>query len=102
LLILLADLCTTVWATLLAMATRAQLVEALLEFPAPDRAEAARALLESLDGEDEPVDVEAAWRDEIAGRVQGIESGAVELEDGATAMSRLRTRARIRLERRGS
>jgi DNA-binding response OmpR family regulator len=84
------------------MATRAQLVEALLEFPAPDRAEAARALLESLDDEDDPVDVETAWRDEIATRVHEIESGAVELEDGPTTMSRLRARARARLDRRGS
>ena len=81
------------------MATRAQLVEALLGFPAPDRAEAAKALLESLDNENEneieidPIDVEAAWRDEIATRVHEIESGAVEMEDGPTAMSRLRARA---------
>jgi Putative addiction module component len=92
----------TAQATLLAMATRAQLVEALLEFPAPDRAEAARALLESLDGEDDPIDVDAAWRAEIANRVQEIESGAVELEDGPAAMGRLRDRAQARLERRGS
>lgn len=45
-----------------AMATRAQLVEALLELPAPDRAEVARTLLESLDREDadDPVDVDTA------------------------------------------
>jgi hypothetical protein len=84
------------------MATRAQLVQALLSFPAPDRAEAARELLESLDGSDDPDDVESAWRGEIARRVQEIESGAVELEDGPTAMDRLRSRARARLERRGS
>jgi DNA-binding response OmpR family regulator len=84
------------------MATRAQLVEALLGFPAPDRAEAAKALLESLDDEDDPIAVETAWRDEIATRVHEIESGAVELEDGPTAMSRLRERARARLDRRGS
>jgi hypothetical protein len=81
------------------MATRAQLVDALLEFPPPDRAAAARALLESLDGEDDAADVEAAWRGELATRVQDIESGAVELEDGPTAMSRLRELARARLER---
>jgi len=83
------------------MSTRAQLVEALLAFPPTDRAEAARALLESLDGasEDEPAAVEAAWRGEIARRVQEIESGAVTLEDGPSAMSRLRDRARARLSR---
>lgn len=84
------------------MATRAQLVEALLAFPAPERADAARELLESLDGNDDAVDVETAWRGEIARRVQEIETNAVELEDGPAAMSRLRDRARRRLERRGS
>jgi len=86
------------------MATRAQLVEALLEFPAPDRAEAARTLLESLDREDadDSVNVDAAWRGEIARRVQEVESGAVELEDGPAALSRLRDHARARLERRRS
>ena len=79
------------------MSTRAQLVEALLQFPAPDRAEAARELLESLDGSDDPAEVESAWRGEIARRVQEIESGAVELEDGPTTMSRLRELARARL-----
>jgi hypothetical protein len=44
------------------MATRAQLVQELLKLPAPDRAEAARELLESLDGSDDPDDVESAWR----------------------------------------
>lgn len=84
------------------MATRTQLVEALLELPAPERAEAARALLENLDDEDDPVEVEAAWRGEIARRVQEIESGAVDLEDGPAAMARLRNRAQARLERRRS
>jgi hypothetical protein len=82
-----------------ATVTRAQLVEALLEFPAPDRAEAARALLESLDGADDHGDVETAWGAEIARRVQDIESGAVGLEDGPTAMTRLRSRAQARLRR---
>ncbi|HEX3757911.1 MAG TPA: addiction module protein [Kofleriaceae bacterium] len=84
------------------MATRAQLVEALLAFPAPERAEAARELLESLDGNDAPADVEAAWHEEIARRVQEIETGTVDLEDGPSAMIRLRERARQRLERRRS
>lgn len=83
------------------MATRAQLVEELLKFPAPDRAEAARTLLESLDGGDDPAEVESAWRDEIASRVRQVEDGSVELEDGPTVMRELRERARARLERRG-
>jgi hypothetical protein len=42
------------------------------------------------------------WRGEIARRIQEIEAGAVELEDGPSAMTRLRERARQRLERRRS
>lgn len=84
------------------MATRAQLVEALLRLPAPERAEVARTLLESLslDDGDDLDEVERAWRGEIAGRVQDIESGAVELEDGTIAMRRLRDHARARFEQR--
>jgi hypothetical protein len=82
------------------MATRAQLVGALLTFPAPERAEAARALLESLDAEvDDPVEVETAWRGEIARRVEQIETGEAALEDGPTVMARLRARAQARRDR---
>jgi hypothetical protein len=84
------------------MATRTQLVEALLRFPASDRAAAAKTLLESLDRCDEAVEVERAWRGEIAGRVHDIESGAVELEDGPTAMRRLQERAKARRARHGA
>ena len=81
------------------MATRAELIEELLSFPAPERADAARALLQSLDGADDPAEVDAAWRDEIATRVAEIEDGAVELEDGPTVMRQLRARAQARLHR---
>ncbi|MBC7977933.1 MAG: addiction module protein [Myxococcales bacterium] len=86
------------------MATRAQLVGALLELPANDRAEAARSLLESLEGasEDNPDDLETAWRDEVARRVREIESGSLEMEDGAAVMRTLRSRAQERLNRRRS
>jgi hypothetical protein len=46
---------------------------------------------------DDPADVETTWRDEIARRVQEIEAGTVDLEDGPAAMRRLRDRARQRL-----
>jgi hypothetical protein len=55
-----------------------------------------------LAGTDDPADVEAAWRGEIARRVHEIEADAIELEDGPSAMRRLRDRARRRLERRRS
>ncbi len=82
------------------MATRSQLVDELLKLPAADRADAARTLLESLDDHEEPADVERAWHDEIASRVDEIERGAVTLEDGPAAVERLRERARARLQRR--
>lgn len=82
------------------MATPAKLVEELLKFSARDRAEAARTLLESLDGCDDPAEVEAAWRDEIAKRVAEIEDGTVELEDGPTVMRQLRERAQDRRDQK--
>jgi hypothetical protein len=54
---------------------------------------------EHLDGEGELVEVEAVWCGEIAHRVQEIERGAVTLDDGPSAMRRLRDRARARLRR---
>lgn len=86
------------------MATRAQLVDALLELPAPDRAEAARALLESLDGEDDAgaASAEPAWQAEIARRVLEVEQGVVELDDGPAALRRLRADAQARLAPRRS
>lgn len=47
-----------------------------LELPEGDRADLAAALLESLD-EDVDEEVEAAWSEEIARRIQEVESGAV-------------------------
>ncbi len=82
------------------MATRAQLVEELLGFPAHERVEAVRALLDSLESRTDPAEVEAAWRTEIAQRLREIDDGTVALIDGATAMSDLRARARARVERR--
>lgn len=55
--------------------------------------------MKRLAGTSDPVHVKTAWHDEIARRVQEIEAGVVELEDGPSAMRRLRERARQRLER---
>jgi putative addiction module component (TIGR02574 family) len=74
-------------------------MEELLRLPAAERADAARELLQSLDGADDPDELDTAWRDEIATRVAEIEDGSVQLEDGATVMRRLRERARARLAR---
>jgi hypothetical protein len=58
---------------------------AALNLPVEARAELARSLLASLEGEDQewdPREVEAAWRAEIARRVAQIDSGEVELIPG--------------------
>jgi putative addiction module component (TIGR02574 family) len=80
------------------VSTRAELVEELLKLPASERAEAALALLESLDDGD-AAEVETAWRDEIARRVVEIKDGSVELQDGPTAMRAFREKVRARVER---
>jgi putative addiction module component (TIGR02574 family) len=53
-----------------------------LELPEEARAELARSLLASLDGEEDgldPGEVAAAWREEIARRVAHLDAGEVEL-----------------------
>ena len=57
-----------------------EILDKALELPDFDRADLAAALLESLDEDvDEDVDegIEAAWSEEIARRIQEVESGAV-------------------------
>ena len=53
-----------------------KILEEALELPDSARADLAAALLESLD-QDVDEDVEAAWSEEIARRIQEVESGAV-------------------------
>ena len=74
-------------------------MEELLRLRGADHADAARELLESLDRADDPDEVDAAWRDEIASRVAEIADRSVQLEDGPTVMRRLRERAQARLAR---
>ena len=57
--------------------------------PESQRAELALALLESLDGPDDP-DVDQAWADEIERRVGEIERGEVELIPGDEVFAKLR------------
>ena len=61
------------------MTTKAEAVLTLaLDLPDGERAEIAGALLESLEPPSD-VDVEKAWRNEVARRVAAIDSGEVEL-----------------------
>lgn len=49
-----------------------------LALPAEDRAELAESLLESLDVAQNP-DAEAAWHEEVACRIQDLDSGRAEV-----------------------
>lgn len=74
------------------METETILKEALAK-PVADRAMIIRQLIASLDppGEDEDqADVDAAWREEIARRIQEVESGAVRTIPWDAARERLK------------
>lgn len=78
----------------LPMAIRPELRDELLKLPADERQELADKLYESLD--DEPVDPawERAWSDELAGRVQEIADGTVQLVDADEMHAELRDELR--------
>jgi len=56
-----------------------------------DRADLAGALLRSLEPREE-VEVEAAWRKEVAGRIQAYDAGEVEAIPWEVVRSRLQAR----------
>ena len=68
--------------------TESKLLEEALRLPAEARAALAGSLLESLD-EDCDEDAEAAWAEEIARRVQAIDSGRTKLIPWAEARRRI-------------
>ena len=56
-----------------------ELLKRALELSPEERAELAGSLLESLDAaEDDPKAVEASWNEEIARRIEDLDSGKVE------------------------
>ena len=57
------------------------MLRAALGLPIDERADLARELLASLDGEDEKA--AEAWRDELARRAEEVREGRVQLVDGA-------------------
>ena len=79
-----------------AMRQQAQIVlQEALTLAEQERAEIAGALLESLEPEPE-VDVETAWRQEVASRVAALEAGEVE----TTPWEEIRGRFMARLSER--
>ncbi|QIM15977.1 addiction module protein [Leucobacter insecticola] len=78
------------------MNSRALEVErALLALDSEDRAEVIHRGLQSLDPEPvehDEVEIEAAWRSELRGRVAEVEGGEVELLDLDESLARIRAK----------
>lgn len=75
----------------------ASLMAAALELPEAARASFADALIRSLDGpDDDPEVVRAEWSDELAKRIEDINSGAVKMIDGGEVIRELRELLRAR------
>ncbi len=64
----------------------------LMKLPTNDRARAACKLLDSLDDQEERVDFDEAWGQELARRVQEIADGTMKTIDGAEARKRVLAR----------
>lgn len=72
-----------------------ELLEKVLQLPADEREQIARALYESLadeEDDEDPAEVEAAWADEIKQRVEEIRNGTVELIPADEVMAEMRAR----------
>ncbi|MBA3394772.1 MAG: addiction module protein [Deltaproteobacteria bacterium] len=70
-------------------------IQELLKLPVEDRANAAKLLLDSLDGEADP-DAEGEWALEIERRLAKIEAGEAKLVPMDEAVTRLHRAARGR------
>ncbi len=78
----------------MASLTTSEILEALHELPAEDRARIAKEAVRSL-GEDVAEEgVEEAWRAEIEKRIEDVVQGRVELLDGPKVFEELRAELR--------
>lgn len=77
------------------MARAEEHIQELLKLPVEDRANAAKLLLDSLDGEPD-ADAEDAWALEIERRLAKIEAGEAKLVPMDEAVARLHRAARGR------
>lgn len=68
-------------------------IEELLKLPVEDRAQAAKVLLDSLDGERD-VGAEEAWAAEIERRIARIQAGQANLIASEDAIGRIQQAAR--------
>ena len=76
------------------MARAANHLAELLKLSVRERADAARALLDSLDDEGEDPDAQGAQVAELVRRMHALESGEVQLIDSAEARARVMARLR--------
>lgn len=83
--------------------TPAEVEQALLALDRDDRAEVLRRGIRSLDMDDavdeEQAGVDAAWRAELRRRIDGIESGKVDLLDADESHAQLRAELAARRKR---
>lgn len=77
------------------MATPAHIREQALALSEKQRAELARDLILSLDGESDP-DASVKWAAVIERRAREVLAGTAELEDGRTALVQVRARLKDR------
>lgn len=71
------------------LSTFEELLEAALQLPREDRLRIAERLFESAEDESWPDDLHPAWRDEIASRLDKLDSGEAVLHDHGDVMSDL-------------
>lgn len=69
-----------------------KIIDEALELPEEDRALVIAELQESLEPIESPEEVEAAWTEEIARRVQSVQDGTAVLLDGDTVLRELKTK----------
>ncbi len=69
-----------------------KILEEALALPKEERLLIAAELHQSVEDSDSPEEIQAAWLDEIAERVQSIADGTAELVDGSDVSRRIRAR----------
>ena len=73
-----------------------QVRDQALRLPAEDRASLARDLLESLEPQEAPEVVEAAWLEEIEARAEAYSGGQLAADDWKSSLERAQQRLRER------
>jgi Putative addiction module component len=69
-----------------------RILEEALALPKKERLLIAAELHQSIEDTDSPEEIQAAWLDEIAERVQSIADGTADMVDGSEVSRRIRAR----------